>query len=194
MSEVTHILNAIEHGHARASEQLLAAVYDELRRLAAHQLAQEAPGQTLEATALVHEAYIRLLDSERRGSSPPWQNRRHFFAAAAEAMRRILIENARRKARDKRGGGLQRVDLDPSQLATTLPAWELICIHDALECLARDDPKAADLVKLRYYAGLSVEEAAEMAGLGRSTAYEHWAYARAWLRRHFGENDDAPGR
>ena len=187
MSDFTQILNAVEQGDPHASAELLPLVYDELRQLAAQTLARERPGQTLEATALVHEAYLRLLGT---GEEPHWDNRRHFFAAAAEAMRRILIENARRKGRHKRGGGLQRVELDPAQLTSASPAEELLTIDDALECLARKDPQAAELVKLRYFAGVSIEEAAEMAGLARSTAYEHWAYARAWLRRHLMEADD----
>ena len=181
MVEVTRILSAIERGDPRAAEQLLPLVYDELRKLAARKLAREKPGHTLQATALVHEAYLRLVTGEK---TQHWDSRRHFFAAAAEAMRRILVENARRKGRHKHGGGLQRVELDPDQLTSDSPAEELLAIDDALECLARDDAQAAQLIKLRYFAGVSIEEAAEMAGLARSTAYEHWAYARAWLHRH----------
>jgi len=179
--EVTRILSAIERGDPRAAEQLLPLVYDELRKLAARKLAREKPGHTLQATALVHEAYLRLVTGEK---TQHWDSRRHFFAAAAEAMRRILVENARRKERHKHGGGLQRVELNPDQLTSDSPAEELLAIDDALECLARDDAQAAQLIKLRYFAGVSIEEAAEMAGLARSTAYEHWAYARAWLHRH----------
>jgi RNA polymerase sigma factor (TIGR02999 family) len=164
----------------------LPLVYDELRKLAAHHMTQEKPGQTLQATSLVHEAYLRLVASGD-ASAPReqhWDSRRHFFAAAAEAMRRILVENARRKGRHKRGGSFQRIELDQAQLTSVSPAEELLAIDEALESLAQADPQAAQLVKLRYFAGMSVEEAAEMVGLGRSTAYEHWAFARAWLRRH----------
>jgi RNA polymerase sigma factor (TIGR02999 family) len=180
MSEVTRILSAIEQGDPSAAEQLLPLVYDELRRLAAAKLAQEQPGQTLQATALVHEAYLRLVDVDE---AQHWDSRGHFFAAAAEAMRRILIDNARRKGRQKRGGGLQRVDLDSADLVTLAGPDELLVIDEAIEKLAGEDPAAAQLVKLRYFAGLSVEEAAELTGVARSSAYEHWAYARAWLYR-----------
>jgi RNA polymerase sigma factor (TIGR02999 family) len=180
MSEVTRILSAIEQGDPHAAGQLLPLVYDELRKLAAQRLASERPGQTLQATALVHEAYLRLVgaDEARR-----WDSRGHFFAAAAEAMRRILIDNARRKGRRKRGGGLKRVDLDSAELATLAGPDELLVIDDAIEKLAGEDAAAARLVRLRYFAGLAVEEAAELTGLSRSSAYEHWAYARAWLYR-----------
>jgi RNA polymerase sigma factor (TIGR02999 family) len=180
MTDVTCIFSAIEQGDPRAVEQLLPLVYDELRRLAAAKLAQEKPGQTLQATALVHEAYLRLLDGDQNRH---WDSRRHFFAAAAEAMRRILIENARRKRRRKRGGGLRRADLEPDQLGSTSPADDLLDLSDALDGLAAEDPQAAEFVKLRYFTGLSVEEAAEMVGLSRSAACAHWAYARAWLHR-----------
>jgi RNA polymerase sigma factor (TIGR02999 family) len=190
MSEVTRILSAIKQGDPRAAEQLLPLVYDELRRLASHRLAQEAPGQTLQATALVHEAYLRLVDVDE---PQDWDSRGHFFAAAAEAMRRILIENARRKDRLKRGGDWKRIDLDSAELVSTASPDELLIIDEAIEKLAAEDPTAAKLVKLRYFAGLSVEEAAEMVGLARSTAYEHWAYARAWLHCElFGESGTAP--
>jgi RNA polymerase sigma factor (TIGR02999 family) len=183
--DVTGILNAIEGGDPHAAEQLLPLVYDELRKLAAIQLAREKPGQTLQPTALVHEAYLRLVASGD-ASAPRaqcWDSRGHFFAAAAEAMRRILIESARRKRRHKRGGALRRVPLDPAQLSYVSPTEDLLDLDDALECLAAEDPQAAQFVKLRYFAGLSVEEAAEMVGLSRSSACEHWAYARAWLHR-----------
>jgi RNA polymerase sigma factor (TIGR02999 family) len=181
MNDVTCILSVIEQGEPQAAEQLLPLVYDELRRLAAAKLAHEQPGQTLQATALVHEAYLRLVDGEQ---VPHWDSRRHFFAAAAEAMRRILIENARRKHRRKRGGGRRRVDLDPDQLGDRSPAAEdLLDLNEALEGLAAEDPQAAQFVTLRYFTGLSVEEAAEMVGLSRSAACAHWAYARAWLHR-----------
>jgi RNA polymerase sigma factor (TIGR02999 family) len=181
MNDVTRILSAIEHGDPQAAGQLLPLVYDELRRLAAQRLAQEKLGQTLQATALVHEAYLRLVgpDDGRR-----WEGRGHFFAAAAEAMRRILVENARRKRRIKRGGAMQRVELDDPRLATTEPVEELLAVDEALERLECEDPQAAQLVKLRYFTGLSIEDAAEVVGFSRSTAYEHWAYARAWLHRH----------
>ena len=179
MNEVTHILSAIEQGDPLAAEQLLPLVYEELRQLAAHKLAQERPDHTLQATALVHEAYIRLVDVE---ASKHWDGRRHFFAAAAEAMRRILIENARCKKQVKRGGARQRVELKDSDLSDMDSSEALLAINDALDKLAREDPEAAQLVNLRYFAGLSIEDAAEMIGISRSTAYEHWAYARARLR------------
>ena len=190
MNDVTRILKAVDRGDPHAAEQLLPLVYDELRRLAAQKMSQETPGQTLQATALVHEAYLRLVGSAPQpspsqvedGSGVRWDSRGHFFAAAAEAMRRILIENARRKKRVKRGGGIQRVDLDSAALLDPSSPDEFLMIDDALGKLTAEDPQAAQLVKLRYYAGLSVEEAAKMAGVSRSTAYERWAFARAWLR------------
>jgi RNA polymerase sigma factor (TIGR02999 family) len=178
MSEVTRILSAIEQDDPHAAEQLLPLVYDELRRLAAQKLAQEAPGQTLQATALVHEAYLRLVDVEQ---VQHWDSRGHFFAAAAEAMRRILIDSARRKGRRKRGGARKRVDLDDVAVVSQAAPDELLVIDEAIRKLAAEDPRAAQLVRLRYFAGLSVEEAAELSALSRSSAYEHWAYARAWL-------------
>jgi RNA polymerase sigma factor (TIGR02999 family) len=189
MSEVTRILAAIEQGDPSAAEQLLPLVYDELRQLAAQRLAQEKPGQTLQATALVHEAYLRLIGD---GGGPPWTGRGHFFAAAAEAMRRILVENARRKNREKHGGGRRRVGLDEAQLACDAPDEGLLAVHDALDHLATEDPLAAQLVKLRYFAGLSVEQAAEALGIPRSTAYLHWAYARASLRVILDVGQDPP--
>src|SRR5262245_34242596 len=188
MSEVTRILSAIEQGDPSAAEQLLPLVYDELRRLAAQKLTQEKPGQTLQATALVHEAYLRLVDVEQ---AQYWNSRRHFFAAAAEAMRRILVEQARRKHRHKHGGGRQRVSLDEAEPAYHDDAAELLAIHEALDKLAAEDAEAAQLVQLRYFAGLSVEQAAETLGLPRSTAYVHWAYARASLRVLLGFDPDA---
>jgi RNA polymerase sigma factor (TIGR02999 family) len=179
MSQVTRILSAIEQGDPHAAEHLLPLVYDQLRQLAARKLAQERPGQTLQPTALVHEAYLRLVDTEK---AQHWNSRGHFFAAAAEAMRRILVDNARRKQRHKHGGGRHRAPLDPARLAYQSPDEELLAIHDALEKLAADDPRAAELVKLRYFAGLSVEQAAEAMDIPRSTAYVHWSYARASLR------------
>ena len=180
MSEVTHILSAIEQGDSHAAEQLLPLVYEELRQLAARKLAHEQPGQTLQATALVHEAYLRLVGGEQ---PQDWDGRGHFFAAAAEAMRRILVENARRKGRLKRGGGQRRIELDDPRLGYTEPVDEVLGVDEALEQLAGEDPQAAQLVKLRYFGGLSIEDAAEIVGISRSTAYEHWAYARAWLHR-----------
>ena len=190
MSDVTQILSQIESGDPKAAEQLLPLVYDELRKLAAAKLAQEKPGQTLQATALVHEAYLRLVDVEK---AQHWNNRGHFFVAAAEAMQRILIENARRKRRQKRGGALGRVELDAAALSDRTPAEELLDLNDALECLAVQDPQTAQFVKLRYFAGLSVEEAAEVVGLSRSAAGEHWAYARAWLHRRLRVSGDPTG-
>jgi RNA polymerase sigma factor (TIGR02999 family) len=178
MSELTRILGAIEQGDAQAPEQLLPLVYDELRRLAAQKLAQEKPGQTLDATALVHEAYLRLVGGE---PDRPWDSRGHFFAAAAEAMRRVLIDRAREKARHKRGGQLQRIDVDAVALATHVTPDQLLAIDDALARLALDDPTAAQLVKLRYFAGLTVDEAGKALGVPTTTAYRHWNYARAWL-------------
>jgi RNA polymerase sigma factor (TIGR02999 family) len=179
MSEITRILSAIEQGQAQAAEQLLPLVYDELRKLAVQRLAQEKPGQTLQATALVHEAYLRLVDSPQ---AQRWNSRGHFFAAAAEAMRRILIDQARRKQADKRGGAARRVPLDDADVSYTPPDDELLAIDDALTRLAAEDPQAARLIQLRYFAGLSTEDAAEAIGISRSTAYEHWAYARVRLR------------
>jgi RNA polymerase sigma factor (TIGR02999 family) len=183
MSEVTRILSAVERGDPQAAEQLLPLVYDELRQLAAHKLAHETPGQTLQPTALVHEAYLRLAGDPGRGpgEEPLWDNRRHFFAAAAEAMRRILVENARHKKRDKHGGGWRRVELPDLPAADQGPD-DLLALDEALTNLAREDPAAAEVVQLRLYAGMSVEEAAEALGLSRAHAYRHWAYARAWLR------------
>jgi RNA polymerase sigma factor (TIGR02999 family) len=186
LHDVTGILQAIEKGDPHAAEQLLPLVYDELRHLAAAKLAREKPGQTLQPTALVHEAYLRLVASpgpESGESKQLWDSRGHFFAAAAEAMRRILIDNARRKRRQKRGGARRRIQLDPAQLSYSSPTEDLLDLNDALECLAAEDPQAAQFVKLRYFTGLSVEEAAEMVGLSRSAACAHWAYARAWLHR-----------
>jgi RNA polymerase sigma factor (TIGR02999 family) len=183
MSEATRILSAIERGDASAAEQLLPLVYDELRRLAAQKLAHEKPGQTLDATALVHEAYLRLVGD---GAGPHWDNRRHFFAAAAEAMRRILVENARRKQAAKHGGGRQRRDLDAEALAAPEPDLDLLALDAALLRLAEHDPLKARLVELRYFAGLTGDEAAAVLGLSASSADRQWAYARAWLRRELG--------
>jgi RNA polymerase sigma factor (TIGR02999 family) len=189
VSDVTRILSAIEQGDPHAAEQLLPLVYDELRRLAAQRMAQEAPGQTLQATALVHEAYLRLVDAE---NARPWHGRGHFFAAAAEAMRRILVENARRKKRLKHGGELRRVDLAGRDQAGETDPEDLLALDDALTRLAQEDAAAAEVVKLRFYAGLSVEEAAEALGLSRAGAYRHWTYARAWLRCAVQERETCP--
>jgi RNA polymerase sigma factor (TIGR02999 family) len=178
MSDVTRILSAIEQGDPRASEQLLPLVYDELRKLAAAKLAQEKPGQTLQATALVHEAYVRLVDVDK---AQEWDSRGHFFAAAAEAMRRILVDHAREKGSAKRGGTLKRLDIDAVDLATEATPDQLLAIDDALAKLAREDPSAAKLVELRYFAGLTVDEAGKALGMATATAYRHWNYARAWL-------------
>ena len=188
MSDLTHILSAIEQGDPRAAEQLLPLVYGELRTLAAQKLAQEEPGQTLQATALVHEAYLRLVDVEKVQN---WDSRGHFFAAAAEAMRRILIENARRKQRLKRGGDRKRLNLESIDLACTAAPDELLVINEQIDKLGSEDPEAAQIVKLRYFAGLSIEEAARLMGISRSTAYEHWAYARGWLRCALSGKDDS---
>jgi RNA polymerase sigma factor (TIGR02999 family) len=163
----------------QASDQLLPLVYDELRRLAACKLAHEGPGQTLDATALVHEAYLRLVGG---GPGQPWDNRGHFLAAAAEAMRRILVEHARHRSRLKHGGGRRRVDLPEEVPAIDTGADNLLALDDALTKLAAEDAPAAEVVKLRYYAGLSIEDAATVLGISRATAYRHWTYARAWLR------------
>src|SRR4051812_12018414 len=179
MSEVTQILSAIEQGDPHAAEELLPLVYQELRTLAAQRLAQEKPGQTLQATALVHEAYLRLVDGDK---ARHWNSRAHFFGAAAEAMRRILVDQARRKQADKRGGQGHRVPLDAADVGFTSPADELLDIDEALTRLAAEDPQAARLIQLRYFAGLSVEDAAGVVVLSRSTAYAHWSYARARLR------------
>ena len=179
MNDVTRILSAIEQGDPHAAEQLLPLVYDELRKLAAQRLAQEKPGQTLQATALVHEAYLRLVDGEK---AQHWNSRGHFFAAAAEAMRRILVDQARRKQAAKRGGQGRRVPLDAADVGFASPADELLDIDEALSRLAAEDPQAARLIQLRYFAGLSIEDAAEVVGISRSTAYEHWSYARVRLK------------
>jgi len=180
MSDVTRILSAIEQGDSSAAEQLLPLVYDELRRLAARRLAHERPGQTLDATALVHEAYLRLVGAA--GVSGGWDGRSHFIAAAAEAMRRILVEIARRKKSHKRGGGRTRRELDPSQVAAPEASDDLLALDEALGKLATIDPRAAQLVQLRYFAGLTVKQAAEVMGVSPRTADFTWAYARAWLR------------
>ena len=180
MNEVTRILSAIEQGDPHAAEQLLPLVYDELRKLATQKLAQEASGQTLQATALVHEAYLRLVDGEK---AQHWDSRAHFFGAAAEAMRRLLIDNARRKQAEKHGGGWQRHDLLEAELAIDSTGGELFAVDEALSQLATLEPVIARLVELRIFAGLTLSEAAQCLGISERTAYRHWAYARAWLRR-----------
>ena len=183
MSDVTRILAAIEQGDARAADELLPLVYQELRRLAAQKISREQPGQTLQATALVHEAYIKLVGAESQNFS----GRTHFFAAAAEAMRRILIDNARRKQRIKHGGGQQKIDLNDAEIAIETPSDDLIALDEALEKLAKMDKVKADLVKLRYFAGLTLEQAAGLLNLPERTAKRYWAHARAWLYRQVNE-------
>jgi RNA polymerase sigma factor (TIGR02999 family) len=178
MSEVTRVLSAIEQGDSHAAAELLPLVYNELRQLAAQKLAQEKPGQTLQATALVHEAYLRLVDVDK---VQHWNSRGHFFAAAAQAMRRILVERARRKKRRRHGGAWQRVDLDEADVVCLLPPHELLSLDDALDRLGELDAAAAEVAKLHCFGGLSVEEAAGALGLSRTSAYRHWTYARAWL-------------
>jgi RNA polymerase sigma factor (TIGR02999 family) len=180
MSEVTRILSTIEAGDPSAAEQLLPLVYDELRQLAAHKLAQETPGQTLQPTALVHEAYLRLVDVEQ---AQHWNSRGHFFAAAAQAMRRIVVETARRKQRAKHGGGRQRVEVELADLPTRLPAADLLALDEALGRLEQLDPVKARLVTLRYFAGMTSAQAAAVLNISRVTAHRYWAFARAWLHQ-----------
>jgi len=184
MTDVTRILNAIERGDAKATDELLPLVYEELRLLAAQKLSHEPPGQTLQATALVHEAYIRLVESECRN----WNSRNHFFMAAAEAMRRILIERARRRKELKYGGDQGRVDLDDVVLPCDAPEFslKLLALDEALEKLSQQDKIKADVVKLRYFAGLTIEQTAEVLGVSRNTTKRCWAYARAWLLQEIG--------
>ena len=191
MSDVTRVLSAIEQGDPRAAEQLLPLVYAELRKLAAQRLARESPGQTLQATALVHEAYLRLVDPN---DAKPWNGRRHFFGAAAEAMRRILVENARRKASAKHGGKLQREELPESKLVAPALSDDLLALDEALSQLAQTDAIAAELVKLRYFAGLTSDQAAEALGLSSGTADRTWAYARAWLQKKLKGHSSPEGR
>jgi len=186
MSDVTLILNAIEQGDKEASEKLLPLVYEELRLLAAQKMSGEKPGQTLQATALVHEAYIRLVEAKDQN----WNSRGHFFKAAAEAMRRILIENTRRKKSLKHGGAHQRVNLDKVILSITGPSEDIITLNEALDRLSEEDPAVADLVKLHYFAGLTLEQVAVIQGISRRTAVKHLSYARAWLHRKVTEGDD----
>ncbi|MBW7990551.1 MAG: sigma-70 family RNA polymerase sigma factor [Planctomycetes bacterium] len=177
MSDVTRILNAIEQGDAKAADELLPFVYEELRVLAAQKLSHELPGQTLQPTALVHEAYIRLVGPEPQN----WDSSGHFFAAAAEAMRRILVDNARRKKSRKYGGNRQRIDLDNANLFIESLSEDLIALDEALTKFAGEDPERADMIKLCYFGGLNIEQAAKVLKISRATAYRHWSYARAWL-------------
>ncbi|MBP8305005.1 MAG: sigma-70 family RNA polymerase sigma factor [Phycisphaerae bacterium] len=179
MDDVPRILNAIEKGESQAIDELLPAVYQELRQLAAQKLSRERPGQTLQATALVHEAYLRLVGVQGQG----WKGRTHFFNAAAEAMRRILIENARRKHRLKRGAGQNRLDADEAEIVAEAPSEDLLALDEALGRLEAADRTKADLVKLRYFAGLTLEQASDVLGISPTTAKRHWTYARAWLYR-----------
>jgi RNA polymerase sigma factor (TIGR02999 family) len=178
MGDVTHILSAIENGDSSAAEQLLPLVYDELRQLAATRLAHEQPGQTLQATALVHEAYLRLVGTEQ---VQHWDSRRHFFAAVAEAMRRILLDRARGKRRLKRGGSWRRLRLDDIDLSVSEPPDDFIAVDEALQKLAQEDPLCAELVKLRFFAGLTLDDAAQTLSVSRRTADRYWAFARSWL-------------
>ena len=189
MSEVTRLLSAIDKGDRQAAGQLLPLVYDELRKLAAAKLAQENPGQTLQATALVHEAYLRLMGGD---DSQQWDNRGHLFAAAAEAMRRILVENARRKNRLKHGGDLARLEVELTDLPTRMADDDLIALDEALEKLQQLDPVKARLVTLRYFAGLTIEQAAEVLKISRVTAFRHWTFARAWLHHEITGDQKTP--
>jgi RNA polymerase sigma factor (TIGR02999 family) len=184
MNEVTRILSAVEQGDSLAAEQLLPLVYNELRKLAAQRLTQEKPGQTLQATALVHEAYLRLVGGD---GTEHWNSRGHFFSAAAEAMRRILIDSARRKRRVKHGGDHNRVDLDQDCFVADAVSDELLALDEALAKLAAEEPVKAELVKLSYFAGLTLEQAADVLHLSPATAKRHWAYARAWLYQAIAE-------
>jgi RNA polymerase sigma factor (TIGR02999 family) len=186
MDAITQVLHAIEQGDPQAAETLLPRVYDELRKLAAARLVQEKPGQTLQATALVHEAYLRLVDVER---AQHWNSRGHFFAAAAEAMRRILVERARSRGREKRGGDWRRVDFEELDVISSVTPDQLVALNDALERLAALDSLAGELVKLRYFAGLPLDQAAAALGVSTATAYRHWAYARAWLHSELLKNE-----
>ena len=176
MSDVTRILDAIGQGDPKAAVRLLPVVYQELRRLAAVKLARESPGHTLQPTALVHEAWLKLVGQQDR----TWQDKNHFFAAAAEAMRRILVDNARRKKAERHGGGLQKVELEKAE-ASSATDEQVLAVHEALEEFGKRDPQKAELVKLRYFVGMTIEEAAAVLGISEGTAKRHWAYARAWL-------------
>jgi RNA polymerase sigma factor (TIGR02999 family) len=191
MTDVTRILNAIEQGDLQATEELLPLIYDELRLLAAQKMAKEPPGQTLQATALVHEAYLRLVEAENQN----WNSRGHFFKAAAEAMRRILVDNARRKKSLRAGGGYRKIDIDQASLWTLIPSdgsssEDLLALDEALEKLSKTDPRNAELVKLRYFAGLSLDQVAKIEGISRRTATRWWTYARAWLHREISGGRD----
>ncbi len=188
MTDVTRILNSIERGDARATEELLPLVYEELRVLAAQRLSQEQAGQTLQATALVHEAYIRLIGSENRN----WDSHGHFFAAAAEAMRRILIDNARRKQSMRRGGAHQKVDLEEACLSSEGPQEDLLLLNEALDKLEQEDHQLAEVVKLRYFAGLTLEQVARIMGIARRTVDRHWALGRAWLYQEMTGQPESP--
>lgn len=189
MSDVTRILSQIEAGDPQAAEKLLPLVYEELRKLAAAKLANEKPGQTLQATALVHEAYLRLVGGK---NSQPWDSRGHFFAAAAEAMRRIIVENARRKSRLKHGGDLARLEVELIDLPTRMAADDLIALDEALEKLHQQDPLKARLVTLRFFAGLTIEQASEVLNISRVTAHRYWTFARAWLHHEMKGGQQAP--
>lgn len=180
MPDVTHILCAIEQGDPSAAERLLPLVYDELRKLAAARMAQEKPGQTLQATALVHEAYLRLVNAEK---TQHWDSRGHFFAAAAEAMRRIVVENARRKQRSRHGGESERVEMEIADLPAPMPSEELVALDEALQELTRQDPVKGRLVTMRYFGGMTIQQASEVLGISRVTAHRYWTFARAWLYR-----------
>jgi RNA polymerase sigma factor (TIGR02999 family) len=186
MSDVTRILSQIEQGDPQAAEKLLPLVYDELRKLAAARLAQEKPGQTLQATALVHEAYLRLVGGDE---TPNWNSRGHFFGAAAEAMRRIMVESARRKQRLRHGGDHEQVNLEEQVQTVDFDPATVLTVDESLAQLADEDPSAAAVVKLHFFAGLTLDEAADAVGISRATAYRHWAYARAWLKLRLPERD-----
>ena len=185
MTHLTRILCAIEQGDAGAAEQLLPLVYEDLRQLAAQKMAQEAPGRTLQATALVHEAYLRLVDGDQ---AEVWNSRGHFFAAAAEAMRRIIVDQARRRNAEKRGGAKTRVELPESQIAAPVMSDQVLAVNDAVEHLSRTDPVAASLVKLRYFAGLNMNETAAALGISVRKAHDIWTYARSWLHKRMRED------
>jgi RNA polymerase sigma factor (TIGR02999 family) len=191
LNDVTRILSAIEHGDPRASEELLPLVYRELRRLAQQRLAREKPGQTLQATALVHEAYVQLVEGEE---ARLWNSRGHFFAAAAEAMRRILVENARRKRTEKHGGLLERQDFDDFDIAAPAPSQDLLALDEALAKLELEEPVKAQLVKLRYFGRLSEDEAASVLGISRTSAQRYWRYAKAWLITELGKAGSLDGK
>ncbi|MHC4228433.1 MAG: sigma-70 family RNA polymerase sigma factor [Planctomycetota bacterium] len=186
MTDVTRILNAIEQGDAKAADKLLPLIYEELRLLAAQKMSQESPGQTLQATALVHEAYLRLVGAEVRN----WDNRGHFFAAAAEAMRRILVDNARRKRSMRRGGRRQKVNLSDAFAVIEEPKEDILAVNEALDKLAGEDQKLAEVIKLRYFAGLTLDQIAAIMGIGRRTADRYWALGRAWLYQEIIQEDE----